>query len=159
MNKQKRLYLADPDLSTSSSTDSTFQTASSFTDSTLQTAYRTTCFIKNKVEMVKSNNGGDFDDAQPRENERQSVFLEEFKEDLKYWNKKSPTKLERIKKLMKATIGDPFKGEGHPKLLKHIQHEGNKARSRKIDDEHRLVYTVTSDTVYFLKARYHYDDK
>lgn len=49
--------------------------------------------------------------------------------------------------------GDPFKGLGKPEPLKYIQPD---IWSRRIDQEHRLVYKVSSNFVYFLQARYHY---
>lgn len=49
--------------------------------------------------------------------------------------------------------GDPFKGIGKPEPLKYIASD---TWSRRIDLEHRLVYKVKSDRVYFLQARYHY---
>jgi toxin YoeB len=49
--------------------------------------------------------------------------------------------------------GDPFQGLGKPEPLKYI---APNAWSRRIDLEHRLVYQVKDNSVYFLQARYHY---
>lgn len=49
--------------------------------------------------------------------------------------------------------GDPFKGIGKPEPLKYIASD---TWSRRIDLEHRLVYKVKDNRVYFLQARYHY---
>ena len=49
--------------------------------------------------------------------------------------------------------GDPFKGIGKPEPLKYIASD---TWSRRIDLEHRLVYKVKNNCVYFLQARYHY---
>ena len=49
--------------------------------------------------------------------------------------------------------GDPFKGIGKPEPLKYIASD---TWSRRIDLEHRLVYKVKNNRVYFLQARYHY---
>jgi toxin YoeB len=49
---------------------------------------------------------------------------------------------------------DPFKGIGKPEPLKYV---GANTWSRRITDEHRLVYRLEQNNVRFLKARYHYD--
>ena len=49
--------------------------------------------------------------------------------------------------------GEPFTGLGKPEALKYIAAD---TWSRRIDLEHRLVYKVTGNKVYFLQARYHY---
>ena len=74
-------------------------------------------------------------------------------EDLAYWVKKERKKAENILKLVKSISQDPFKGEGKPEPLKF-----NLAGcwSRRIDQEHRLVYTVQENKVRILSCRYHY---
>lgn len=61
--------------------------------------------------------------------------------------------LARISKLIEDTLRDPFSGIGKPEPLKY--HLAG-AWSRRIDDEHRLVYVVTESEVIVLAARYHY---
>ena len=56
-------------------------------------------------------------------------------------------------KLVRATLRDPFEGVGKPEPLRG---ELGGRWSRRIDDEHRLVYRVTTDQVRFLTARHHY---
>ncbi|MEU4444698.1 Txe/YoeB family addiction module toxin [Actinosynnema sp. NPDC050801] len=59
----------------------------------------------------------------------------------------------RIYKLIEDVLRDPFTGIGKPEPLKH--HLPG-AWSRRIDDEHRLVYLVADDEIVILAARYHY---
>jgi toxin YoeB len=54
---------------------------------------------------------------------------------------------------MEAVMRDPFRGIGKPEPLKHL---GAGIWSRRITQEHRLVYRVTEDRMDFLQARYHY---
>lgn len=59
----------------------------------------------------------------------------------------------RVLSLVEATLADPFQGIGKPEPLKHLL-QG--AWSRRITQEHRLVYAVAEDRIDFLQARYHY---
>ncbi len=59
----------------------------------------------------------------------------------------------RILKLIEAVLRDPFGGPGKSEMLKHV---GPNVWSRRITQEHRLVYLVRDDRVDFLQARYHY---
>jgi toxin YoeB len=58
-----------------------------------------------------------------------------------------------VLELVEAALRDPFQGIGKPELLRYVL-EG--CWSRRITQEHRLVYRVTDDRVDFLQARYHY---
>ena len=60
----------------------------------------------------------------------------------------------RILELVEATLREPHAGIGKPEPLKH---ELRGCWSRRIDQEHRLVYRVEGEEVVFLAARYHYD--
>jgi len=55
--------------------------------------------------------------------------------------------------LVDAILRDPFEGIGKPEPLRHLY---NGAWSRRLTEEHRLVYLVRDDRVDFLQARYHY---
>jgi toxin YoeB len=55
--------------------------------------------------------------------------------------------------LVEAVLRDPFKGIGKPEPLKHL---GAGVWSRRLTQEHRLVYLVSDDRIDFLQARYHY---
>ena len=61
--------------------------------------------------------------------------------------------LARINRLIEDVRRDPFAGIGNPEPLKYPLPG---AWSRRIDDEHRLVYLVTDKEVIILAARYHY---
>ena len=75
-------------------------------------------------------------------------------EDYLYWQKTDKKILFRINELIKDTIRSPFKGIGKPEPLK-----GNLSGcwSRRINDEHRLVYAVREKRLHILQCRFHYD--
>lgn len=70
------------------------------------------------------------------------VFTEQAWDDYQYWVKSDKRVLRRLNELIKATSQDPFEGIGKPEPLRH-QLQGY--RSRRISDEHRLVYTVSEN--------------
>lgn len=74
-------------------------------------------------------------------------------EDLAWWIKKDRKKALRIMELIKEIGREPFKGIGKPEPLKH---EFKGCWSRRIDDEHRLIYQVLEDKIKILACRYHY---
>jgi toxin YoeB len=75
-------------------------------------------------------------------------------EDYLYWQKTDKSKLKRINELIKSTTRTPFEGIGNPESLKHgLQGYW----SRRIDSEHRLVYTVLEDNLIIISCRYHYN--
>lgn len=85
--------------------------------------------------------------------EREAVFHPEFREDLKYWVKTDRKTALRILELAEAVIKDPFAGIGKPEPLKYVL---GGCWSRRITQEHRLVYRVSETRIDFLQARYHY---
>lgn len=74
-------------------------------------------------------------------------------EDLAWWVEQDRNKALRIINLVKDVQRDPFKGIGKPEPLKH---ELKGCWSRRIDQEHRLIYQVTEDKIRILACRYHY---
>ena len=85
--------------------------------------------------------------------DRQAVFHPEFRQDLLGWIKTDRNTAILILDLVEAVMRDPFLGIGKPEPLKyHLPG----AWSRRIDDEHRLVYLVTEAEIIILAARYHY---
>ena len=74
-------------------------------------------------------------------------------EDYEYWQKTSKEKVKQISKLIKAIKRDPFEGIGKPEPLKH---DLAGYWSRRIDQEHRLVYEVQDDVIIIVQCRYHY---
>jgi toxin YoeB len=81
------------------------------------------------------------------------VFEDQGWEDYASGLKTDRKTLARINKIIEATRRDPFTGIGKPEPLKyHLPG----AWSRRIDEEHRLVYLVTDEEIVILAARYHY---
>ena len=74
-------------------------------------------------------------------------------EDLAWWVEQDRHKALRIINLVKDVQRDPFKGIGKPEPLKHVL---KGCWSRRIDQEHRLIYQVTEDKIRILACRYHY---
>ena len=85
--------------------------------------------------------------------ERDAVFHREFLEDLRFWVKTDRTAALRTLELVEAALRDPFQGIGKPEALKYVLAG---CWSRRITQEHRLVYKVGETRVDFLQARYHY---
>lgn len=81
------------------------------------------------------------------------VFSDSAWEDYLYWQKTDKKTLRRINGLIKEIMRTPFEGAGKPEPLKHAL---SGYWSRRINDEHRLVYKVTADSVLIAQLRYHY---
>ncbi|NMB62505.1 MAG: Txe/YoeB family addiction module toxin [Chloroflexi bacterium] len=82
-----------------------------------------------------------------------AVFQPEFIEDLRYWVKTDRKLALRAFDLMEAILRDPFDGIGKPEPLKYISPG---MWSRRLTQEHRLVYLVREERIDFLQVRYHY---
>ena len=80
-------------------------------------------------------------------------FQKEFIEDLRHWVSTDRRVALKILDLVDAVLRDPFDGIGKPEPLKY---EAAGAWSRRITQEHRLVYLVGKGRVDFLQARCHY---
>ena len=85
--------------------------------------------------------------------EREAVFQSRFLEDLAYWVNTDRKTALRILELVHAVLQDPFTGIGKPELLKF---DLTGLWSRRISQEHRLVYQVSQIQIRFHQARYHY---
>jgi toxin YoeB len=85
--------------------------------------------------------------------EREAVFQPEFLQDLRWWVENDRKVALRALELVDAVLKDPFRGVGRPEPLRY-QLAG--AWSRRITQEHRLVYKVSGKRIDFLQARYHY---
>lgn len=88
------------------------------------------------------------------------VFTPNAWEDLEFWISLDPDTVKRIKELLKSIKKDPFKGLGKPEPLKY---DLKGYWSRRITDEHRLVYKVTGSKgldqkCIIIQCRFHYDD-
>ena len=89
----------------------------------------------------------------PQAAEREAVFHLEFRQDLRHWVETDRKTALRILELVEAVLRDPFTGTGRPEPLKYVLAG---CWSRRITQEHRLVYKVTGGRIDFLQARYHY---
>ncbi len=82
-----------------------------------------------------------------------ALVSSQFLADLTYWVKTDRRLALRVLVLTEECLRDPFHGAGQPEALKHWP---GGAWSRRINQEHRLVYRVHEQQVEFLAARYHY---
>lgn len=81
------------------------------------------------------------------------IFAEKAWEDYLYWQKTDKKMLNRINILIKDIRRDPFDGIGKPEPLKHAL---SGYWSRRINDEHRIVYKMQQDPLLVAQLRYHY---
>lgn len=81
------------------------------------------------------------------------IFSGNAWEDYLHWQKTDKKILRRINTLIKAIQRDPFEGIGKPEPLKHSL---TGYWSRRINDEHRIVYKFTDDALLIAQLRYHY---
>ena len=84
---------------------------------------------------------------------RFAIFQPEFIQDLRCWVKSERAIAVRILDLVEAVMRDPFEGTGKPEPLKYVLAG---CSSRRVTQEHRLVYRLTDEAIDFLQARYHY---
>ena len=81
------------------------------------------------------------------------IFSEEAWDDYLYWQKQDRKMVERINKLILDVKREPFSGLGKPESLKHAL---SGFWSRRITDEHRMVYRIEGDALLLAQLRYHY---
>lgn len=84
---------------------------------------------------------------------RDAFFQPEFIEDLRFWVASDRKIALRIFDLIDAILRDPFQGIGKPEPLKYL---APGTWSRRLTQEHRIVYLVREERIDFLQARYHY---
>ncbi|PIU90627.1 MAG: Txe/YoeB family addiction module toxin [Anaerolineae bacterium CG06_land_8_20_14_3_00_57_67] len=84
---------------------------------------------------------------------REAVFQPEFLEDLRYWVETDRKLALRAFDLIEAILRDPFQGIGKPEPLRYL---APGTWSRRLTQEHRIVYLVRDDRIDFLQGRYHY---
>ena len=84
---------------------------------------------------------------------REAVFHPEFREDLSYWVAQDRKVALRAFRLVEEILRDPFRGIGKPEPLKYL---APNTWSRRLTQEHRIVYFVKDGRIDFLQARYHY---
>ncbi|MBI4793836.1 MAG: Txe/YoeB family addiction module toxin [Deltaproteobacteria bacterium] len=88
-----------------------------------------------------------------RSKHREAVFQPEFRDDLRHWIETDRKVALRAFDLIEAVMREPFVGIGKPEPLKYL---APGVWSRRLTQEHRLVYLVRDDRIDFLQARYHY---
>ncbi|SJZ32791.1 Txe/YoeB family addiction module toxin [Sediminibacterium ginsengisoli] len=81
------------------------------------------------------------------------VFQSMAWEDYLYWQEQDKKIRDRINELIKDRCRSLFKGIGKPEALKGL----SGYRSRRINDEHRLVYAVKEGWLHIFQCRYHYN--
>ena len=81
------------------------------------------------------------------------VFAEQAWEDYLYWQQQDKRVVKRINELIEDTVREPFNGIGKPEPLKHALAG---YWSRRINDEHRMVYKPERDALLIAQLRYHY---
>lgn len=81
------------------------------------------------------------------------IFSEQAWEDYEYWQKIDRKRMQRINDLIKHIVRAPYTGIGKPEPLKHAL---SGYWSRRIDDEHRIVYKLIDDALLIAQLRYHY---
>jgi len=85
---------------------------------------------------------------------RIAVVSTHFCEDLRLWIETDRKTALRVLDLMAAILADPFRGIGKPEPLRH---DFVGCWSRRINQEHRIVYRVFAERIEFVQARYHYE--
>jgi len=81
------------------------------------------------------------------------TFSDEAWEDYLYWQEQDRRMVVRINRLIKETMREPFSGTGKPEPLKHAL---SGFWSRRINEEHRMVYKVEDGALLLAQLRYHY---
>ncbi|MBT9609561.1 Txe/YoeB family addiction module toxin [Aquabacterium sp.] len=81
------------------------------------------------------------------------IFADAAWDDYLYWQQQDRRMVERINKLIKEAQREPFAGIGKPEPLKHALAG---YWSRRITDEHRMVYKIEADSMLIAQLRYHY---
>ena len=82
------------------------------------------------------------------------IFVDESWEDYLYWQKTDRKILDRINNLVQDISRNPYTDLGKPERLKY-KYQG--FWSRRITEEHRLIYRVVNDEIHVVKCRFHYD--
>lgn len=81
------------------------------------------------------------------------VLLPQAEKDLDYWRRSNSKKLSRIRDLIESALINPEVGIGKPERLRYLKQE---TFSRRIDGQHRMIYSVHGDQLKIHQLRYHY---
>ena len=82
------------------------------------------------------------------------IFIDMAWDEYLFWQKNDKQKINKINELLKDISRSPYEGIGKPEALKH-NYLGY--WSRRIDEEHRLIYKVVRGEIIIYKCRFHYD--
>lgn len=85
--------------------------------------------------------------------QRETIFQPEFREDLRFWVETNQRVALKVLDLVEAIVREPFTGLGKPEPLKYL---GAGVWSRRVTEEHRLVYVIADERIDFVQCRYHY---
>jgi toxin YoeB len=85
--------------------------------------------------------------------ERSAVFSRHCLDDIEYWVRTDRKVALRLLRIIEDTLRQPFQGLGKPEPLRGAL---TGLWSRRLTQEHRVVYQVTDESIRFLQARYHY---
>lgn len=85
---------------------------------------------------------------------RETTFKNRALFEMQEWASENPKMLKRIFRMLEECQRTPFEGIAKPEPLKG---DLKGYWSRRIDDEHRLIYEVTNDSIIILSVRGHYD--
>lgn len=85
--------------------------------------------------------------------QREAVFHPHFIDDLRHWVETDRKVALRALSLVEEILRDPFQGTGKPEPLKYL---APNTWSRRLTQEHRIVYLVLAERIVFLQGRYHY---
>ena len=88
-----------------------------------------------------------------RQTKRVAIFQNEFLQDLRFWVKNERSVALRVLDLVDTAMRDPFEGPGKPEPLKYVL---SGCWSRRVTQEHRMVYRIADEAIDFLQARYQY---
>lgn len=81
-------------------------------------------------------------------------FVEKSWEEYNFWQREDKQVFKKLQRLIKETIRDPFGGIGKPEPLKNNL---NGYWSKRVTDEHRLVYKIEQNQLIIISCRFHYD--
>lgn len=83
-------------------------------------------------------------------------FTQRGANDFRYWQENNAKIYERIRVLIHAIHANPVSGIGKPERLRHYKNPA--LYSRRIDREHRLVYSINDGVLTIIACRYHYEN-
>lgn len=92
--------------------------------------------------------------SRPRPTAWEIILTPRCLQDLTHWVEHDRALALKALALIEQASRDPLSGLGKPELLKHL---GSGYMSRRISQEHRLVYRIVNQSIQFLSARFHYD--